>query len=130
MFCFWAALGRPADSCEKLALLNPRVTDNGLVCNSSHGMSLDEAMEELHAEMLDCMGVHQKSDGRFFNCGPVSRDTLSLLCLGVDAVVESVMRDGNTENTYLNGWRFFDAHVRSAGGTHIDECPCSTCCLG
>ena len=121
VFFFWATLGRPPDSCEKLASLNPRLTDNGLVCNVSHGMSPGEAREMLYTEMLDLMGVHQKAENRFFNNGPVSRDTLCLVCLGIDQIVDMVSKDPTTENTYLNGWRFFDKEIRITVAWNLDS---------
>ena len=112
---YYAVLGRPADSCTELARLNPRVGEDGfLICESVWASDPELAQEMVYAEILDLLGVHARSEGRFFNQGPVSRDILVLVTLGIDTVIERVLDSNETENTFLGGWKFFDASMRSS----------------
>ena len=95
-----------------------------LVVDAACGLTRTEILEALYTEFLDLLGVDAAASNRFFNQGPVSRDVLALMYLGVDELINMVSADKFTENTYLNGWRFLDKEMRKRRVVRLGDCRC------
>ena len=119
---YWASLGRSAESCEILTRLNPKLENDHLVVDDACGMTRSEILDALYTELLDLLGVDAASSNRFFNQGPVSRDVIALMHLGIDELISMVSADKLTENTYLNGWRFLDTEMRKRRVVRLGDC--------
>ena len=118
----WAACGRPAASCEMLTLMNPVMENDRLVVDEACGLTRTEILEGLYAELIDLLGVDAAASNRFFNQGPVSRDVIALMWLGIDELIKMVSADKLSENTYLNGWRFLDTEMRKRRVVSLGNC--------
>ena len=95
-----------------------------LVVDEACGLTRSEILEMLYTEFLDLLGVDAAATNRFFNQGPVSRDVIALMYLGVDELIKMVSNDKSVENTYLNGWRFLELEMRKRRGVRLDDCRC------
>lgn len=73
MYEFWAACGRPADSCKILSILNPRLDGNRLVVDAECGYSKTEIFSDLYAEFLNLLGVDSRQQSLLFSRTCVTR---------------------------------------------------------
>ena len=112
MLEFYLTLGRKDDAAKRLTHWDIHVELPALILDEECEHD-EDLIQHVYAECLDILGIRKGGDSRFGWMGPACRDLLTLIWLGIDCVIADVLKDKSVENTFLNGWRFCSAVLRT-----------------